>query len=87
VKKVQKVEDPGPPFVWVINDTRSMMRDIAEQSGVRYRVGPHRDGDRYTYGMYVHYDDLEMLRRWFRDTGQLAEEAWTQETIDRGPSG
>ncbi len=68
-------------YHWVINDTTASIKEIGELSNVRFKIGQHKDGDPFTKGMYVHYDDLLKLKRWFKNTGQLAEADWTQEAI------
>ena len=59
-----------------------MIRYICQAAKVRFKIGPHNDGDKYAKGMYVHYDDLLKLKRWFKNDGQRAEADWTQEARD-----
>jgi hypothetical protein len=74
---------PQHPYHWVINDTRTMIRGIAQDAGVRYQFGPHKDGDRGQTGFYVHFADLDKLAGFFEDTGQSAEAEWTREAKQR----
>ncbi len=77
------MRQPRFPYVWVINDTPAMIRHLAEEAGVRFRLGPHQDGDRGMRGFFVHAEDLCKLKGYFFDSLQLAEAGWTQEAIDR----
>ena len=69
-------------YHWVINETTTTIKDICKQANVRFKIGKHKDGDPYSKGMYVHYDDLSKLKKWFKSTGQRAKADWTQEAKD-----
>lgn len=78
----QEKKEPEWPYVFVINDTVTMMRHIAAEAGVRFQVGKHQGGDKGSKGFFVHFDDVLKLKKWFFSTGQRAEAEWTQEAYD-----